>query len=509
MVEVASLRLMRDKKIITQEEYDSALKDIGASIGTQAEDAPNLVVGKWSAALYGFIEGDVMLDSTQSFNDVAGNAQVQRQNGNFPPPPALRTTYAGDHGRLQFSVRNSRFGLRLRAPELGKVRASATLEMDFLGVDPSIDPSTNATSGATTYPLASGSSEASFWNNPTVRMRLAYLKVETPVIDVVFGQYWHLFGWQPIFHPNSVQIQGLPGELYQRTLQLRLSKEIPLGPTSLELAVSASRPPQRNSMIPEFTGGIRFSVDKWTGMTTRGSTARAIQPLSIAVTGTMRNFVAPSFEQLPTSTVSLTTAAVSVVAFVPVVPATKGHEGNSLSLTGQLVMGGGISDLFTSLTGGIAFASVPNKTGLNPAPTYPQDIENGLVAFDTCSAGNDPNSSCRDLHPIQWNVFMGGLQYYLPGLKGRMWVAGNYAHIDSPNIANYTRAAATPTNPNDYNYVSAASVRQSEDFFNACLFVDPLPSVRIGAEYAHYDDKYVDGVHAIHHRGQLSGFFLF
>jgi hypothetical protein len=157
----------------------------------------------------------------------------------------------------------------------------------------------------------------------------------------------------------------------------------------------------------------------------------------------------------------------------------------------------------------MAFPTVANKQGINPAPTYPQDIENGNVVYDTCSAGFDAVSSCHDLHPILWNVYMGGLQYYLPGLKGRVWVSGNYAHIESPNIANYTRPDATPPNPNDENYVSAATVRKSEDFFNASLFVDPLESVRIGIEYAHYDDKYVDGVHAIHHRGQLSGFFIF
>jgi hypothetical protein len=41
------------------------------------------------------------------------------------------------------------------------------------------------------------------------------------------------------------------------------------------------------------------------------------------------------------------------------------------------------------------------------------------------------------------------------------------------------------------------------------LFVDPVPAVRIGAEYANFNDVYVDGTHAINHRVQLSGFFIF
>ena len=505
-VEISSLRLMREKNLITEQEYASALKDIGASVGSVAGDAPALVLGKWSASLYGFIEGDAMLDSTQSFGDVAGNAQVKRKESKFAPPP---NTFAGDHGRLQVSVRNSRFGIRMRAPEVAHVRASATLEMDFLGTDPSIDPST-AGSGAVSYPLGSGASEASFWNNPTMRMRLGYFKVENPIVDILFGQYWHLFGWQPAYQPNSVQIQGLPGELYARTLQLRISKNVPIGPTSLEFALAALRPPQRDSMTPEITGGIKFDLGQWKGLTTRGSTSRDLQPLSFAITGTMRNFVAPSFVQQPTTTISRSTAALAVVAFVPIIPASKGHEGNSLTATSQIVMGGGIADMFTGMTGGIAFPTLANKSKETPTPIYPQNVENGSVVFDTCSAGpNDPGSSCKELHPIQWNVFMVGLQYYLPGLHGRVWVSGNYAHIESPNIANYTRRATTAPVATDDNYVNAANVRQAEDFFNACLFVDPLESVRVGIEYAHYDDKYVDGVHAIHHRGQLSGFFLF
>ncbi len=507
-IQVTSLRLLRDKNVISQAEYESALKDIGASIGAQATEAPALVIGKWSTSIYGFIEGDAIVDTTQSFGDVAGNGLVQRQDRNFAPPPAVQSTYAGDHGRVQFSVRNTRFGLRLKAPELAKVRASATLEMDFLGTDPSIDPTSSGT-----YPLA-GSSEASFWNNPTMRVRLAYFKVESPIVDMMVGQSWHLFGWQPTYHPNSVLIQGLPGELYGRTMQVRISKTIPTGPTSLEVAVAALRPPQRNSMIPEFTGGLRLSLDKWKGMNTRGSTARELTPLSVALTGTMRNWVTPEFVSLPTKTKSLTTAAVAVTAFVPIIPVSKGH---SLSIGGQIMMGSGIADLLTGMTGGMAFPSLAKPAGTTP-PAYPQDVENGEVVYDTCANGtaqNDPRSSCFDLHGIQWNVFMAGVQYYLPGLDGRVWISGNYAHIQSPNVADYTRKATTAPAATDYNYVNAAAVRQAEDFFDACLFVDPLPSVRVGVEYAHFDDQYVDRydnskhVRAVNHRGQLSGFFIF
>ncbi len=497
--EFSSLRLLREKGVITAAEYDAALRDMGASVGSLAADAPTLVVGRWSTTLYGFVETDLIADSTQSFADQAGNGQVQRQNGDVLPLPYVQNTYAGDHGRTQFSVRNSRFGLQLRAPEAAGVRGSATLEMDFLGFDPSLDPSIN-NRGETVYPYATGGSEAGFWNNPTMRLRQAYMKIETPIVDITVGQTWHIFGWQPVFHPNTVQIQGVPGELYARTAQVRLSKRIELGPTTLELAAAALRPPQRNSMMPELSGGLRFSIDRLTGMQTQGSTGTGLSPASIAVSGTMRNFALPNFEQVPKNSVAITTGAVAVDAFIPLIPATKGHEGNSLSLTGQFVMGGGIGDMFTGMQSGMTFPSLPNTTGVNPPPAYPQDIENGLVVYDT---------KTFDLHPIQWTAIMGGVQYYLPGLAGRVWLAGNYSHIASPNIAAYTRNDSSAPSPNEYNYAPAALVRESEDWFDACAFVDPTPALRLGLEYAHYDDKFADGKHAINHRAQVSGFFRF
>ncbi len=47
------------------------------------------------------------------------------------------------------------------------------------------------------------------------------------------------------------------------------------------------------------------------------------------------------------------------------------------------------------------------------------------------------------------------------------------------------------------------------NWFDVNLFADPTPAVRVGFEYSNYNTQYVDGVHAINHRGQLSGCFIF
>jgi hypothetical protein len=484
-----TLQSLRDRGILSEAEYESALRDIGGSTGAaRAADAGSVVVGKWATTIYGFVEGDLIHDTTSSFNDLAGNAQVLRPGGAAAPaaaPPAVQSTptYGGDHGQTQMSVRNSRLGLRLRVPGTADVRPSALFEMDFLGNQPAV-------------------SEASFFTSPTMRIRHAMFRVETPIVDVLVGQYWHLFGWQSVYHPNTVEIQGVPGELYSRTPQLRLSHAFKTNLVNVEVALAAMRPPARGSEVPEGEAGVRVSTDRWAGMHTAGATGTAIMPASIAVTGDYRRFEVPEASSLaPTTFVEKDSGALAVDAFLPILPATEDRRDNALSLTGELVYGYGISDLYSGMNSGVMFPFIPNTAGLNPAPAWPQNIDNGLVTYDLGQFA---------LHPIQWTSYLVGVEYYLPGLRGKAWVSANYSHIHSSNTRDFARPSSAAPNPTSYYYLtSEAQVRESEDWFDVNLFVDPVASVRVGLEGAAFYDKYVDGLTAINYRGQLSGFFVF
>jgi hypothetical protein len=66
------------------------------------------VVNRWSAVIYGFAELDAIHDSLQGPNDLMGNAALPRSG-----------TYAASHDQTTFSVRNSRLGLKVGAPEWG------------------------------------------------------------------------------------------------------------------------------------------------------------------------------------------------------------------------------------------------------------------------------------------------------------------------------------------------------------------------------------------------------
>ena len=509
---------MHDRGVVSDEEYESAMRDVGPSTGEQrGGDAMSLAFGRWSTTFYGFLEGDVIYDSTQSFNDLAGGAQVQRPNGAAAPQPAPQQTYAGSNARTQFSIRNSRFGMRFTPPGSETVRTSGLLELDFLG------------SQSLGYPPAAGQvSENAYFASPLPRIRHAMFRVETPVVDVLVGQYWHLFGWQGAYQPNTVEMQGVPGELYARTPQIRISKTIKAHPITLEIALAAMRPPARDSVIPEGTGGLRLAVDNWTGMQTVGATATSIQPASIALTGDYRRFQVPGIDSLiPTHTVNTQSISVAADAFIPVLPATKERRDNALSLTGEIVYGAGISDLYTGLASGAQFPFIPDTpqtdpNAVNPSPVWPQNIDNGLVDYDINPGG-------YALHPIQWTSYLIGLQYYLPVLKGKVWVSGNYSHMQSRDGSllgnNYSGTSDFARSPNPaangvgvnapvasqayYFNTSQGQVRSSEDWWDANLFADVARGVRLGLELAEFIDHYVDGFTATNLRVQGSGFFLF
>src|SRR6185436_6114055 len=99
---------------------------------------------------------NVMQDSTQSFGGTTGNSIIQR-----------RGTIRGNRLQAQASSRDSRLGLRLAAPIVGRVKSSANLETDF-GNTPPIE-----------YTEANAVTNAGF------RMRHYYMKIETPVVDII------------------------------------------------------------------------------------------------------------------------------------------------------------------------------------------------------------------------------------------------------------------------------------------------------------------------------------
>lgn len=461
-IEFTTLKLMREKGLITDAEMDSALRDLADTVGNQAIESTSLAIGKWSTTIYGMVEADNIYDTTESFNDFAGNALVQRPG-----------TYAGNHGRFTTGVRNSRLGFRLRAPEFHHVRTSALLEMDFLG-----------NQAAVGYNQAYQISENAFFTSPVFRIRHYMLKLETPIVDILIGQYWHLFGWQSQYHPNTVEIQGVVGQVYSRTPQIRVSKAIRTKPITIELALAMMRAPQRDSSTPEGQAGVRLVVTGLRGKQTIGASGSVESPLSFAVTADVRHFSLPELAARPVNSVDKTGWGVAADAFIPVIPLKLLNKFGNLAFNGEYAWGYGIADLYTGLNNGVANAALPNPMMTMPAPTYTIDADPSLVVF----------AADGSAHLIQIQSYMVGMQYYLPKLDGRLWVSANYMNVSSNNAR---------LHPN------GAFARLSEDRADVNFFADVTPAVRLSVAYIHYLDHYSDGVDAPNHRVQFSAFYLF
>jgi hypothetical protein len=418
------------------------------------------VTNRWNASIYGFIELDGIHDSTQSFSDGSNGGVVAR-----------RGTYAGDRGQTVATIKNSRVGLKFDAPEYHRVKGSALLEMDFFGVQP-----TDAT-------------QNDFYVLGTMRVRHAYMKLETPIVDVLAGQYHDLFGWGGSgFYPNTLAFLGVPGQIYHRNPQLRLSKSVGRDAVSFEVAAAAVRPVQRHSETPDVQGGIKLSFNQWRGAYSQGSGQTQLAPAAIGVSAIGRRFVMPQFIGQPRNSTSKTGWGVALNAAIPVIPVSRLEDhANALTVTGEVTTGTGIADLYNNMTAGARLPELANPTNKAPPETYPQDVDPGLITFD---ADNSAKT-------YKWTAFVIGLQYYLPIADGKVWVSGTYSQVSSNNILLITPAA------------SWGAVYKSARYYDANLFAALTPAAQLGLSFQATQQTYGDGSKPTNLRSELGLTFFF
>ena len=460
---LTTLDALHKKGMMTDEEYYAALRQM-ISVGEKAATSPTFVIGRFITTLYGYLEGDAIHDSQRAVNDSYGGHPTLNLNGTVP----------GDNGRTTFSSRGTRLGIRFAAPEVSGIRARGLFEMDFVGNPPSGNPGARPPT----------QTEASFFTNAIPRIRHGLMQIETDIVTFWIGQTWNLMAFEAAYLPTSIQPQGLPGQLFGRNPQVRLSRIFDAKAFAVELAVAAVRPPQMDSEIPDLQGGLKLSLPFWTGVQSIGSTSTTISPASVAVTGAWRRFNLATVAAVngvasgtsTTSTSSVDGSAIAVDAFIPVIPA-KQRGGLAISLLGEATTGSGYSDLFSGLTGG---ATVGQPTGV-AAATYTtfQDLDAGPAGWDINGV----------LRTVNWRTLLLDAQISF----GQFVLAGNYSNVYSDNVQLFTGA--------NWNH---------QTWWDANLIWDPTPGVRFGLEYARtLQRKVVGNGLANNSRIFFAGFFLF
>jgi hypothetical protein len=436
----------------------------------------------WKLTVYGFAEADMMWDSTRSFNDGLNNNVV-----------AHPLTQAGRNPRVQGTIRNSRLGFKAQAPEIDGIRSTGVLEFDLFGNQPTVN------SGGGSPAVASGSgatTEAAYFNNAAFRVRHAYVKIEDSFVDALAGQTYYLLGWQNYFFGASCGFLGLPNQLFNRTMQVRLSHTFASNPINFEIAAGAFRPVQRDSATPDAQGGLLFSINPWKGITTPGSGGTDAKAAAVGVSGMVRQFKVDPHAPLPARPIPLIGWAIAANVLLPIIPAKDGTDrGNALTLTGEFVTGTGHADQYTGMTAG---ATMPNVYPLAPGtpvdyrgvgrPTdangaqpivglpYTPNVDPGLVGVD----------GSEHMQTINWQTFVVGVQYYLPP-KGRVFVSGNYSQGKSNNIASFYHPIS-PWQP----WVNSLGVFQSSRYVDGNVFFDVTPAVRMGLSYQRVEQKLID-----------------
>jgi hypothetical protein len=430
------------------------------------DEGLSVSIHDWTLGVYGFAALNVMHDSTQSFSTAAGNTILQRVG-----------TFRGNNNQLQFTARDSRIGLRIAAPATDWLKASAVVETDFGATQP-----------------VEVNEQTTYITNP-LRMRHFYIKLDTPVVDVLAGQYHDLFGWGGKgFYPSTLAFLGVTGEIYHRQPQFRLSKTLKSKAVDFEIAAAAARPFQRASGLPDAEAGLRLALNGWQGIGQQGYGQPTLGPLELGVSGIGRRFEVAQFVEFPGGSNTVNGYGIAVNAFIPVIPAKSVTDrANALSITGEFSDGTGIADMYNSdLTGGVLFPTLPNPEGrgvdpAKPPPVYTPNIDSGIVTYD----GNGK------VRPITWQAFVVGLQYYLPVASGKIWISGTYSHLKSPNSVKYTPIAGQ------------SAVYKEAQYIDGNLFAALSSYLQVGYSFQMVEQTFGDNVKARNYRNEGAIHFFF
>ncbi|HEX4406598.1 MAG TPA: hypothetical protein VH560_17285 [Polyangia bacterium] len=415
----------------------------------------------WQMGFFGFLELDAIWDSTQSFSETVLDNTIARPH-----------TVAGDNARFQGTAKDSRLGYKIAAPPFGgSLKASAFMEADFFGIIP-----TTATQDQS-------------YVYDTIRLRQYYAKLETPIVDLLVGQTFDLYGFGGQgFFPNTPAFLGVMGELFHRNVQLRLTKVIETDPVNVEISVAGVRPATRDSGVPDAQAGLKINVNGWQGASAQGPRLVKTAPLSLGVSAVGRKLSVTDFEAIVASPQTVYGWGAAADLFLPIIPARGKDLSNAFSVTGEYSRGTGVTDLYLTLTGGVLFPSLPNPKNVLPAPTYTPNIDPGIVTFDA-------NGSAKS---IEWQGMMVNGHYHLPMREGRMLsISGTYSRIQSNNALTLTPMQGQ------------AFVWNKGHYWDATIWWSITPAFQMAASYQSMTQTFGDGTVARNNRVQGGWWFFF
>jgi len=478
-----ALQLLLKKGIITQQEYDEAVKE--EDLEEQKEKQTNAITKHGlEFKLGGFAEIDFIEDNTRSFQETIGNRPVLRSN-----------TLAGGNSQFLASPRNSRIRIDVLAPERDGIKTRYHASFDFLGNQPSVG--------------TSGVSEFSAVTSPVARIFKMYLNVETPVVDVRIGQDWSKFGFMSEYARGQVSVATTPAQLFNRWVQASVSKRLLVTDTlSLTPVFSVERPPQADANLPSFVAGVQIAHSGLQAPYTGSSMGEiSLKPLSLQVSGVGRRLEANSGGPTNVSggqpnlsgQTYVTGWGISSSLFIPVLPSRDGGVGNTAHIVMEGVTGAGISDMFLGLSWGVCnpVCGTATNSGFGGAAFGQTNIDGGLAAV---------SSQTGKFEAIRTTSMMVHGTYYLPN-DGKTWVGGGYGTIYSSNAAEMTCAGTGASCGGAVRTPQSIYIRDST--YYVYVFHDFTQEIRAALTTNFIRTTYADGANAENHRVQMTFFYRF
>ena len=483
-----ALRLLLDKGIITQQEYDQAFEEeqrAKAEEELRVKQATAITKNGLQVKLGGFAEIDFIGDSTRSYEEIIGNRPVLRSN-----------TLGGANSLFQTSPRNSRITLDVRAPERDGIKSRFYGSIDFLGNEPAIG--------------SPGVSNLTLRTSPDARIFQMYFQVESPAVDVKIGQDWSRFGFMSDYSRGQVSVAATPANMFNRWIQASISKRLRVTDTlSLTPVFSVERPPQPDANLPSFVAGVQVAYRGLLAPYTGSSTGDiSLKPLSLQLSGVGRRLEAnaggptnPSGSQPNLSGQTYVPGwGLSSSLFIPVLPSRDGEIGHTAHVVMEGVTGAGISDMFNGLSWGVCnpvCGSSTSNSGFGGAAFGQTNIDAGLAAV---------SSQTGKFEAIRSTSMMVHATYYLPD-QGKTWVGGGYGTIYSSNAGEMTCTVTAAFCGAALRTAQSIYIRDST--YYAYVFHDFTQEIRAALMTNWVRTTYADGANAENHRIQLSFFWRF
>lgn len=411
----------------------------------------------WQLKLAGFVELGLTHDSKPSFLESAGSFPIVGPD-----------TPDGSDARTQISLRRSRLGISLFNPKQDTWKPKGFLEIDFAGNRESFS--------------VSGLNDTEI-TDPSLRIRHLYLSTEYRNLNVLVGQTWSLFGWQPTYRLATVSAAPGPGVLSQRTKQLTFVQSWENHEFNRwQAGLSFEQASQKAGGSPNLNFGARYAYkNRRSGFTTASSEVK-VEPLSLALSATLRKFATGSTLSTDKNFEKASGEGFAINTMIPVLAATSDSSKGTLTWTVEYSRGTGYGGSFSGWSGNL--------------PQFPYSSQPPSQQNTYLGKGFGGYDSDGSFHLFRLQSWSSQLQYHWP-LEVTLVTTLGASELSASNVAGL---GPVPGGFTAYDQVTMQFINFMHDF---------KPHIRGAIEYARFTTEYVDQSKLTSDRYQANLFYRF